>query len=118
MKPNREWIDDWRLGVKPTRENQISTDLLDLFLDFWGVEKLDKKSKTTVNRYFTSLHALGGYLVEQANSDDDTEKTANELLSEYISPDEGPLIYHEIEIWQDGFDMVCRKIYKYMKMNR
>jgi hypothetical protein len=118
MKPNREWIDDWRMGVKPSRENQISTDLLDFFLDFWAVEKLDRKSKTTMNRYSTSLHRLGGYLVEQAISDDDSEKTAYELLSEYISPDEGPLVYHENENWQDEFDMVCRKIYKYMKMNR
>jgi len=118
MKPNREWIDDWRLGVKLSRENQISTDLLDLFFDFWGAEKLDKKSKTTVNRYSTSLHALGGYLVELSISDDASDKTAKKLISEYISPDEGPLIYHENEIWQDEIDMVCRKIYKYMKMNR
>ena len=106
------------MDVKPSRESQISTDLLDYFLDFWAVEKLDKKSKTTVNRYLTSLHALGGYLVEQAISDEDSEKTAYELLSEYISPDEGPLVDHENENWQDEFDMVCRKIYKYMKMNR
>jgi hypothetical protein len=118
MKPNRKWIDAWRVGVKPSREDQIATDLLDFFLEFWVVEKLDKKSKTTMNRYFTSLHALGGYLVEQAISDDDSEKTAYELLSEYISPDEGPLVYHENEDWQDEFDMVCRKIYKHMEMNR
>ncbi len=106
------------MGVKPSREDQIATDLLNFFLEFWVVEKLDKKSKTTMNRYFTSLHALGGYLVEQAISDDDSEKTAYELLSEYISPDEGPLVYHENEDWQDEFDMVCRKIYKHMEMNR
>jgi hypothetical protein len=118
MKPNREWIDDWRIGVKPSRENHISTDLVDFFLDFWTVEKLDRKSKTTMNRYSASLHRLGGYLVEKAISDDDSAKTAYELLSEYINPDEGPLVYHENENWQDEFDMVCRKIYKYMKRNR
>jgi hypothetical protein len=64
MKPNREWIDEWRVGVNPSREGQIATDLLDFF------------------------------------------------------PDEGPLVYHGNESWQDEFDMVCRKIYKYMKMNR
>ena len=106
------------MGLRLSRENQISTDLLEFFLKFWDVEKLDKKSKTTMNRYSTSLHALGGYLVEQAISDDDAEKTAYELLSEYISPDEGPLVYHENENWQNEFDMVCRRIYKYMRMNR
>lgn len=118
MKPNRKWIDDWRIGVKPSRENQISTDLFNLFLNFWAAEKLDKKSKTTMDRYSTSLHRLGGYLIEKAISDDGFEKTAYELLSEYLSPDEGPLVYSENVNWQDEFDLVCRKIYKYMKRNR
>ena len=104
--------------MEPSRENQISIDLLNFFLDFWAAEKLDAKSKATMNRYSTSLHALGGYLVEQAISDDDSEKTAYELLSEYISPGDGPLIYHENENWQDELDMVCRKIYKHMKKSR
>lgn len=118
MKPNIEWIDDWQIGVKPPRENQVSMDLLSFFIDFWAKEKLDEKSKTTMNRYSTSLHALGGYLVERAISDNDSEKTAIELLSEYISPDDGPLIYYENENWQDELDMVCRKIYRNMKKKR
>jgi len=92
--------------------------LLDCFIHFWIMEKLDKKSKTTRNRYSNSLHALGGYLVERAISTEDSDKTANELLYEYISPDDGPLIYHDNEDWQDELDMVCRKIYKHIKKYR
>lgn len=117
MRPKREWIDDWRIGLNSTREVQISNDLLEFFLGFWCAEKLDNKSSKTARRYFASLHALGGFLVEQAISDDNLEKTAIELLSESISSDEGPLVYYENEIWQDKLDMVCRKIYKYMKRN-
>jgi hypothetical protein len=115
MKPSNKWINDWYIGVKSSRENAIAADLLNLFMDFWDKLKLDEKSKTTRNRYSASLHALGGYLVEQAISDDDLDKTAGDLLSEYIGPDVGPLIFQDNESWQDEVDMVCRKIYKHMK---
>ena len=118
MKPHAKWIDDWQTGVKPSREDQISIDLLNFFMDFWDKEKLEEKSKTTRNRYSASLHVLGGYLVEQAISDEDSDKTAYELLSEYIGPEDGPLIYLENEDWQDEVDMVCRKIYKHIKKKR
>ena len=61
------------------------------------------------------MHVLGGYLVEQAISGDDPGKTADDLLSEHIGPDDGPLIFQDNESWQDEVDMVCRKIYKHMK---
>jgi len=115
MKPNIKWIDDWQIGVNPSREDQISIDLLNFFLDFWDKEKLEEKSKTTRNRYYASLHALGGYLVEQGISDEDLNKTTYELLSEYVGADDGPLIYYENEDWQAGVDMVCRKIYEHIK---
>ena len=118
MKPNVKWIDDWRLGPKPSREHKFAADLLDYFADFWDKEKLDEKSKTTKNRYSNSLHTLGGYLVEQAIPEEDLDKTARELLLRYVGPNEGPLIYHDDEDWQYELDRVCRKIYKYMKTVR
>ena len=115
MKPNSKWIDDWQIGVQPSREKDISTDLVRFFMEFWSKQKLDEKSKTTRNRHLSSLHALGGYLVEQAISDEDLGKTADELLFEYIGSYDGPVIFHDNERWQDEVDMVCHKIYKYMK---
>ena len=45
-------------------------------------------------------------------------KTAYEMLSEYVGPDDGPLIYHHNEDWQNEVDMVCRKIYKQINKKR
>ena len=71
MKPNSKWINDWHTGIESAREAAISAELLKYFMDFWDKMKLDEKSKTTKRRYSSSLHALGGYLVEKATSDDD-----------------------------------------------
>ena len=68
MKPNAKWIDDWPIGVKPSREDEISIDLLDFF-------------------------------IKRGISGDGLNKTAYELLSEYVDPDYGPLIYHDNEDW-------------------
>lgn len=113
MKPNEKWIDDWKVGQEASRENSVATDLVNYFQHFWEMEKLDKKSKSTNNRYSNSLHALGGFLVNQAIFEEDLDKSAHDLLLKYIGPDEGPLI-HDIEDWQDELDMVCRKIYKHL----
>jgi hypothetical protein len=117
MKPDKKWMDDWMIGVKPVREKEIASELIDKFLDFWDQEKLDEKSKTTMNRYAGALHALGGFLVERAVMGEDKDKTADELLREHIDLDEGPLIYHDNEEWQTELDMVCRKLFKYLKKN-
>ena len=71
IQPNNKWINDWHTGIESARETAISAELLEYFLEFWDKMKLDKKSKTTKRRYYSSLHALGGYLVEKATSDDD-----------------------------------------------
>ena len=116
IKPNNKWINDWHTGIESARETAISVELLKYFMDFWDKMKLEEKSKTTKRLYYSSLHALGGYLVEKATSDDDDlEDTVDELLSKYIESEGGPFIYYDDESWQDEVDMVCRKIYKYMK---
>ena len=116
MNPDKEWTKDWRIGENPSRERDVSGDLLGIFTDFWNAQGLDNKSKTTRNRYAGSLHAIGGYLVEQAISDDGADKTAKQLLSEHIGPCDGPLIHHDNETWQNEIDTVCRKLYKYIKI--
>ena len=80
MKPNSKWIEEWQIGEKPSIEKEIAKDLLHIFVDFWDKQNLDKKSKTTRNRYSSSLHALGGYLVEHAISEDDTDKSAHDRV--------------------------------------
>jgi hypothetical protein len=111
-------LNDWSVGVNPTIEKQLSRDLLKIFDEFWENQHLNEKSKTTKNRYSNALHALGGYLIDQAIHSGNMKLTAHERLFEHIDPDEGPLIYHDNEDWQKEVDMVCRKLYKYIKMTR
>ena len=115
MKSNRHWLEDWQVGENPSREIEIAEDLLKIFDGFWAFQSLDDKSKTTKSRYADALHALGGYLVEKSVLDeDDLSKTTDDLLAEYLGPDEGPLIHLDHEKWQSEIDMVCRKLYRFI----
>ncbi len=115
MKPDHGWIEDWRVGVNPNREREVSDGFISIFADFWKTQSMDDKAKTTRNRYAAALHSIGGYLVEQAISAEGKNKTYYELVSECIGPDDGPLIHFDNETWQNEIDTVSRKLYKYMR---
>jgi hypothetical protein len=114
MSPKIEWVEDWGIGIDVSTENRVSQELLVLFNSFWIDSSLVEKSKTTKSRYRSALHALGGYIVEQAVSHDNAGKSGIELLIENIKDDESPLIYHDEGSWQNELDMVCRKLFKYI----
>ncbi|MDZ7753800.1 MAG: hypothetical protein U5S82_19685 [Gammaproteobacteria bacterium] len=115
MKPNKNWIEDWRYGVDPRLERRVSEDLLEIYKDFWVWADLDAKSKTTQQRYSAALHALGGYIVEKAGNQGRVPDTSQEFLREHIDFGDGPLIHHDNEAWQSELDAVCRKLYKYIQ---
>lgn len=118
MKPNRQWIEDWKIDENTSREVRIAEELLQVFSDFWEAYELDRKSKTTRNRYAAALHSLGGYLTENSVTEkEDLDKSSADLLAEYVGPEDGPLIFLDHESWQNEIDMVCRKLYKYLKSN-
>lgn len=79
-RPDNTWIDDWGLGEELDRERKVSMELVQCFSEFWDAVGLDGKAKATRNRYSEALHALGGYLLEEAMSEDglriDNERTA------------------------------------------
>ncbi len=114
MKPANDGIKDWRYGAYPEQEKATSRELLEIFKDFWEWASLETKSKSTRRRYSGALHALGGYLVEEAGKGDRGSKTIHEFMKNYINPEEGPLIYHDNEAWQNELDTVCRRLYKYL----
>lgn len=115
MKPNPRWLEYWQVGENPAREIQVADDLLRIFNEFWTYKSLDEKSKTTRKIYADALHALGGYLVEKSVFDeDDLLKRAGDLLTAYVGPDGGPLIHFDHEKWQNEYDMVCRKLYRFI----
>ena len=115
MKPNNQWLSDWHIDIAPSREIAVSEELLRIFTRFWDAQGLDEKSKTTKNRYAGSLHALGGYLIEMAVNEDYQSMSGRELLLEHIDENEGPLIHQDNEVWQAEIDMVCRKLYRYLR---
>jgi hypothetical protein len=118
MRPNSEWITDWRIGESPAREDEIAHELLDIFLAFWDADGLGERAKTTQRRYSAGLHGLGGYLVNQANFHCAKNTTTYDLVREYVGPEGGPLIWHDNEMWQCEIDMVCRRLHKHLRGNR
>mgnify|MGYP006303143323 CR=1 FL=1 len=118
MKPNKEWVDDWRIGANQSLEDNISQELLSIFSDFWKEQGLNEKSKSTINRYGAALHALGGYLVEEAVNEHGSDMSGLDLLKEYLEPDMGPLIHADNEAWQREVDTVSKKLYKYLQTKR
>lgn len=114
MKPNNQWISDWRIGIDSARETALAEALLQVFTRFWNWAALDKKSKTTQRRYGDSLHALGGYLVQRTISEEGVDMSAQQILDEQINAYDGPLIHHHDKQWQAEIDTVCRKLYKYL----
>ncbi len=113
MKPIPEWTEDWEIGVDIPKESEISQQVLELFVEFWGDEGIEQKSKSTLNRYRAALISLGCHVVEQSVSEGGIGKTAKELLLLSIDEQGGPILFLDEETWQNELDMVCRKLYKY-----
>ena len=113
MKPTESWIKDWSYGVSPAKEREISGELVRIFQEFWRWAELDQKSKTTQQRYSGSLHALGGWAVEEV-AEKEAGMDAHRLLVEATSGGHGPLIYLDREEWQKELDTVCRKLNKFL----
>lgn len=114
MKPSSAWIQDWRIGVEPSRERVISRELVRIFASFWEALELDGKGKSTQGRYSNALHALGGYLLERAVSVNGKPMPARQMLLDAIDSDDGPLIFHDEESWQREIDSVCRKLHRHL----
>ena len=101
-------------GIMRGQEEKTAEELIEIFKDFWTWANLEAKSKSTKRRYSSSLHALGGYLVEETAKGYRGLKNIREFLKDYIDAGEGPLIYYDNEAWQDELDTVCRRLNKYL----
>ena len=119
MKPLINSTKDWQVGINKVREEDVALEILKIFSEFWYEASIEKKSKSTVNRYRAALQSLGGYIVEKSVTDDDSIRlNANELIFESINEDGGPLVFHDNEAWQNELDMVCRKLHKFLQKGR
>jgi len=114
MKPENAWKDDWRCGLDPELELKVAKELVEIFQEFWKWSSLEARNRSTKQRYAAGLHALGGFLVEEAGNGRRGNRSTREFIMSYIDCGEGPLIHPDNEAWQKELDTVCRKLYKYL----
>jgi|GEM_PF-1231030 len=118
LEPSEAWINDWLLGVDPTREADLARSFVDVFARFWVAQRLSEKSETTRRRHSGSLRALGGHLVKEGVEPEYSEWTAHELLWEAVEIGEGPMIFGGDEAWQGELDATCRRLRRYLEAQR
>jgi len=118
MKPIQKWIEDWNCGIEPSLEKETAEELIRLFQEFWEWANLESKSKTTKQRYSAALHTLGGYLIEETEKGVRENRGIWDFVKTYVDAQDGPLIYHDNEAWQEELDTVCRKLHKFLIATR
>ena len=115
--PNDKWAEYWRIGLKPNEEKSLSLDIIKIYKEFWKQESLSSQSKTTRRRYSNGLAAIGSHIIDQLLNmypeKYDQNKSASDVLLDFVDKYEGPLIY-ETENEQREIDLVSKKLYKFI----
>ena len=115
--PNDNWAEYWRIGLKPNEEKLLSLEIIKIYKEFWKQQSLSSKSKTTRRRYSNGLAAIGSHIIDQLFNiypeEYDQNKSASDVLLDFVDKYEGPLIY-ETENEQREIDLVNRKLYKFI----
>ena len=115
--PNYNWAKYWRIGLKPNEEKSLSLEIIKIYKEFWKQQSLSSKSKTTRRRYSNGLAAIGSHIIDQLFNiypeEYDQNKSASDVLLDFVDKYEGPLIY-ETENEQREIDLVSRKLYKFI----
>jgi hypothetical protein len=115
--PNDNWAEYWRIGLKPNEEKSLSLEIIKIYKEFWKQQSLSSKSKTTRRRYSNGLAAIGSHIIDQLFNfypeNYDQNKSASDVLLDFVDKYEGPLIY-ETENEQREIDLVSRKLYKFI----
>ena len=115
--PNYNWAKYWRIGLKPNEEKSLSLEIIKIYKEFWKQQSLSSKSKTTRRRYSNGLAAIGSHIIDQLFNfypeKYDQNKSASDVLLDFVDKFEGPLIY-ETENEQREIDLVSRKLYKFI----
>ena len=115
--PKDNWAEYWRIGLKPNEEKSLSLEIIKIYKEFWKQQSLSSKSKTTRRRYSNGLAAIGSHIIDQLFNMNpekyDQNKSASDVLLDFVDKYEGPLIY-ETENEQREIDLVSRKLYKFI----
>ena len=118
--PNDNWAEYWRIGLKPNEEKSLSLEIIKIYKELWKQQSLSSKSKTTRRRYSNGLAAIGSHIIDQLFNiypeKYDQNKSASDVLLDFVDKYEGPLIY-ETENEQREIDLVSRKLYKFINQD-
>ena len=116
--PRDDWSTDWKLGVDTGLEARIGEEIIKVFSTFWRDEGIGERSKSTRQRYEGALHALGGYLVQEAVEGEEPVRSGREMLRSAVEFDEGPPVHLKNPSWQQELDTVCRRLNAYLQRSR
>ena len=118
--PNDTWAEFWLIGLKPNEEKSLSLEIIKIYKEFWKQQSLSSKSKTTKRRYSNGLAAIGSHIIDKLFNcypeEYDQNKSASDVLLDFVDKYEGPLIY-ETEDEQREIDLVSKKLYKFINMS-
>ena len=118
--PNDAWAEFWLIGLRPNEEKSLSLEIIKIYEGFWKQQSLSSKSKTTKRRYSNGLAAIGSHIIEKLFNrypeEYDKNKSASDVLLDFVDKYEGPLIY-ETEDEQREIDLVSKKLYKFINQS-
>ncbi|NOZ54183.1 MAG: hypothetical protein GXP08_13815 [Gammaproteobacteria bacterium] len=108
-----DWGKNWQISKDGIHLSKKITPVFELYLSDLADSGVSKK---TFNRQKNACYALGSYIIgEVYGYENDTfseTQTGVDILLHYIDQFEGPLVYHDNELWQKELDSVCRKLFK------
>lgn len=118
--PNDTWAEFWLIGLRPNEEKSLSLEIIKIYKEFWKQQSLSSKSKTTKRRYSNGLAAIGSHIIDKLFNhypeEYDKNKSASDVLLDFVDKYEGPLIY-ETEEEQREIDLVSKKLYKFINQS-
>ena len=109
---------DWSFSGDSEREDEVTNFLQELFTDFWLDKRLENLSENKQELYCRNLNLLGEILVMHAVADPESpeaQMTSRELFMANVNDQEGPLLDPDNEAAQNEFDIVCGKLYRYLR---
>ncbi|KEQ18703.1 hypothetical protein [Endozoicomonas numazuensis] len=119
MEKYSEWPREWNCSDE---DEKLSKELTSIFKGFLTMLKESNLSEKTIRRHKSSCHALGGYIISEIfgyeHDIELAELPPKEILNNYITQYEGPLIYPQHETWQKEIDSTCKKLFKFINQQR
>jgi len=111
-----EWPERW-MGEE--KDLPVGHRLVEYFMPFLLHLAESGLSKRTIQNHVDNMWLLGGEIIRDVNEEPRLRKrSAQELVSNVIHEDGGPLIYNGWEDEQRSFDSTCRKFHRFLTQSQ